>query len=309
MISGLSPSNQQFLASLNILDNNISQADEQLSSGLRVNQASDAPQSLQDIFETRSELGQATQNAQDLTTIQGQVQTAGGAVQSAIELLNQAVTMGTEGASTSTSLTTQQSLAKQVQSIQAQLVAISNTEVGGVYVFSGDASGSPPYQVDTSSPTGVDQLLTPQQSTLQIAGPSGVTFQVSMTAQDLFDQQDSSGTPTANNAFAALNGLVLALQSGSTSNITQALSALQTASDYVNSQTGFYGAAENNVSSALDLAQKFQVQDQTQLSGLEDADTATLAVEVTQASTALDAAMSAQAHKPTTSLFDYIPLG
>src|SRR5580698_3569566 len=233
MISGLSPSNQQFLASLNILDNNISQADEQLSSGLRVNQASDAPQSLQDIFETRSELGQATQNAQDLTTIQGQVQTAGGAVQSAIELLNQAVTMGTEGASTSTSLTTQQSLATQVQSIQAQLVAISNTEVGGVYVFSGDASGSPPYQVDTSSPTGVDQLLTPQQSTLQIAGPSGVTFQVSMTAQDLFDQQDSSGTPTANNAFAALNGLVLALQSGSTSNITQALSALQTASDYV----------------------------------------------------------------------------
>ena len=309
MISGLSPSNQQFLASLNILDNNISQADEQLSSGLRVNQASDAPQSLQDIFETRSELGQATQNAQDLTTIQGQVQTAGGAVQSAIELLNQAVTMGTEGASTSTSLTTQQSLAAQVQSIQAQLVAISNTEVGGVYVFSGDASGSPPYQVDTSSPTGVDQLLTPQQSTLQIAGPSGVTFQVSMTAQDLFDQQDSSGTPTANNAFAALNGLVLALQSGSTSNITQALSALQTASDYVNSQTGFYGAAENNVSSALDLAQKFQVQDQTQLSGLEDADKATLAVEVTQASTALDAAMSAQAHKPTTSLFDYIPLG
>src|SRR3984957_14504357 len=295
MISGLSPSNQQFLASLNILDNNISQADEQLSSALRVNQASDAPQSLQDIFETRSELGQATQNAQDLTTIQGQVQTAGGAVQSAIELLNQAVTMGTEGASTSTSLTTQQSLAAQVQSIQAQLVAISNTEVGGVYVFSGDASGSPPYQVDTSSPTGVDQLLTPQQSTLQIAGPSGVTFQVSMTAQDLFDQQDSSGTPTANNAFAALNGLVLALQSGSTSNITQALSALQTASDYVNSQTGFYGAAENNVSSALDLAQKFQVQDQTQLSGLEDADTTTLAVEVSQASTALDAAMSPQA--------------
>ena len=45
MISGLSASNDQFLASLNILQNNLSQADEQLSSGLRVNQASDAPQS------------------------------------------------------------------------------------------------------------------------------------------------------------------------------------------------------------------------------------------------------------------------
>ena len=95
MISGLSPSNDQFLASLNILQNNLSQADEELSSGLRVNQASDAPQSLQDIFETRSELGQANQAAQNLTTIQGQVQTAGGALQSAIELLNQAVSLGT----------------------------------------------------------------------------------------------------------------------------------------------------------------------------------------------------------------------
>jgi flagellar hook-associated protein 3 FlgL len=67
-------------------------------------------------------------------------------------LLNQAVSLGTEGASSSTTASTQQDLATQVQALQAQLVAISNTEVGGVYVFSGDASGSPPYQVDTSSP-------------------------------------------------------------------------------------------------------------------------------------------------------------
>ncbi|MGP0075342.1 MAG: hypothetical protein ACLPWF_25800 [Bryobacteraceae bacterium] len=308
MISSLGGSNDQFLASLNVLQNNLSQADEQLSSGLRVNQASDAPQSIQDIFETRAELGQANTSVQNLTTIQGQVQAADSAVQSAIQILNQAVSLGTQGSSSGVSTTTLSSLASQVQGLQAQLVAISRTEVGGVYVFSGDASGSPPYQVDTSSASGVDKLITPQQSTLQVAGPTGVTFQVSMTAQDLFDQQDAQGNPTANNAFVALNGLVQALQSGNTTTITQAVSALQTASQYVNSQTGFYGAAENNVSSALDLAQKFQTQDQAQLSGLQDADTATLAVQVTQDSTALSAAMSAQAHKPTTSLFDYLPV-
>jgi flagellar hook-associated protein 3 FlgL len=309
MISGLSASNDQFLASLNILQSNLSQANEELSSGLSVNQASDAPQSIQDIFESRAALGQANQSTQNLTTIQAQVQAGDSAVQSAIQLLNAAVSLGTQGASTATTLTTQQSLATQVQGLEAQLVAISRTEVGGVYVFSGDASGSPPYQVNTSSPTGVDQLVTPQQSTLQVAGPSGVTFQISMTAQDLFDQRDSGGNPTANNAFAALNNLALALQSGSNSSITQAISALQTASSYVNSQTGFYGAAENNVTSALNLAQKFQTQDQTQLSGLEDANAAEVAVQVTQASTALDAALAAQAHKPTSTLFDYLPVG
>jgi flagellar hook-associated protein 3 FlgL len=308
MISGLSGSNEQFLSSLNILQNNLSQADEELSTGLSVNQASDAPQSIQDIFETRAELGQANTSVQNLTTIQSQVQAADSAVQSAIQLLNQAVSLGTQGASSSTSSTIQQGLATQVQSLQVQLVAISRTEVGGVYVFSGDASGSPPYQVDPSSPTGVDQLIAPQQATMQVAGPSGATFQVSMTAQDLFDQQDSSGNPTANNAFVALNSLVRALQSGDSNAIAQAVSSVQTASGYVNNQTGFYGAAENSVSSALDLAQKFQTQDQTQLGGLENADTATLAVQVTQDSTTLDAAMSAQAHKPTTSLFDYLPI-
>ena len=309
MISGLSPSNDQFLASLNILQNNLSQAEEQLSSGLSVNQASDAPQSVQDIFVTRAELGQANQSVQNLTTIQAQVQAADSAVQSAIQLLNAAVSLGTQGANSGTSLTTQQSLAAQVQGLQSQLVAISRTDVGGVYVFSGDASGSPPYRVNTSSPTGVDQLITPQQSTLQVAGPSGVTFQISMTAQDLFDQQDSGGNPTANNAFAALNNLVQALQSGNTGNITQAIGALQTASSYVNQQTGFYGSAENNISSALSLAQKFQTQDQGQLSGLEDANAASVAVQVTQASTALNAALSAQAHKPHSTLFDYLPIG
>jgi flagellar hook-associated protein 3 FlgL len=308
MISGLSASNDQFLASLNILQSNLDQANEELSSGLRVNQASDAPQSVQDIFETRSALGQANQTTQNLTSIQGQVQAADSGVQTAIQLLNQAVSLATQAASSTSSSSSQQTLAAQVQSIEAQLVAISNTEVGGVFVFSGDASASPPYQVDASSPTGVDRLITPQQATLQVAGPSGVTFQVSMTAQDLFDQRDSSDNPTANNAFAALNGLSQALLSGSSTNIVQALNVLKGASNYVNQQTGFYGAAENNVSSALSLAQKFQVQDQTQLSGLEDADAATVAVQVTQATTALDAAMSAEAHKPTSTLFDYLPI-
>src|ERR1700728_2891742 len=168
MISGLSASNDQFLASLNILQNNLSQANEELSSGLSVNQASDAPQSIQDIFESRAALGQANQSTQNLTTIQGQVQAADSAVQSAIQLLNQAVSIGTQGASSGTAASTLNDLASQVQGLLGQLVSFANTEVGGVYVFSGDASGSPAYQLDSSSPTGVSQVTTSPQSTLQI---------------------------------------------------------------------------------------------------------------------------------------------
>src|SRR5208337_1489163 len=121
MISGLSAANDQFLASLNILQNNLSQADEQLSSGYRVNQASDAPQSVEDIFVTRSELGQDNQTIQNLSAIQGQVQTADSGIQSAISLLNEAVSLGTQGASNIASSSSQQTLATQVQGIEKQL--------------------------------------------------------------------------------------------------------------------------------------------------------------------------------------------
>jgi flagellin-like hook-associated protein FlgL len=87
------------------------------------------------------------------------------------------------------------------------------------------------------------------------------------------------------------------------------LGSIQTASAYVNQQAGFYGTAENRISSAIDLANKFQVQAQTQLSSLQDADIPTVATELTQLTTNLNAAMAAQAKRPVTTLFDYLPIG
>ena len=217
------------------------------------------------------------------------------------------MTLGSEGASSTVTQAQQNALATQVQSVLSQLVGISATQVNGVYIFGGDASGSAPYQLDPTSPTGVDQLTT-AQATAQTADPTGITFQTSMTAQQLFDAQDTLGNPTPQNAFAALNNLQLALQSGNVTNITAAISNIQTASDYVNQQLGFYGAAENRITSAIDLTQKFQVQTQTQLSNLQDTDMTSVAVQVTQETTALNAAMAAEGKRPTSTLFDYLPI-
>jgi len=307
MISGLSPSNQQFLTSIGEMQQQMQTVETQLSSGYRVNQASDAPQEVEDIFQTRANLGQANQVIQNLTTVQAQVNAGDSALQNAIQVLQQASTYATQGASSTTTVAQQQELATQVQSLQSQLVSLSRTQVDGVYIFSGDQSGSPAYQADPSSPTGVDQLIT-TEATQQIADPTGVTFQVAMTAQDLFDNSDSSGNPTPQNAFAALQSLQTALQSGNQNGVVQALSSVQSASAYLNQQLGFYGAAENRISSAISLAQKFQVQDQTQLSNLQDADVPTDAVDLTQLTTSMDAAMAAQARQPVSTLFDYLPL-
>ena len=308
MISSLDPSNQQFLTSLNDLQNRVQTAETQLSSGLRVNQASDAPQEVGDIFQARADLANATQVAQNLTNVQAQAQAADSALQSAVQVLQQAGVLAVQGASSTITPDQQKQLAAQVQSLQSELVSLSRTQVSGVYIFSGDNSSSPSYQLDPSSSTGVDRLIV-TQATQQIADPTGVTFQVALTAQDLFDKRDASDNPTSENAFAALQNLQTALENGDSAGITQALGSIQTASAYVNQQAGFYGTAENRISSAIALAQKFQVQSQTQLSSLQDADIPTVATQLTQLTTGLNAAMAAQARRPTSTLFDYLPIG
>jgi len=308
MITGLNAAGDQFLSSIDTLQNQMNTAEADLSSGLRVNKASDAPQSIGDIFQARADLGNATQVDQNLTIVQAQAQAADSGLQSAVQLMDNAASLGLEG---STSLGTanpsqQATLATQVQGLISQMVSISRTSVDGVYIFSGDQSSSPAYQVDPSSPTGVQQLIQ-TQATAQAADPTGITFPVALTAQQIFDNRDSSGNPTPQNVFASLQNLQNALQSGNGASIAQAVDGVNTANAYLNQQLGFYGEAENRISSAISLAQKFQVQAQTQLSNLQDADVPTEALQLTQTTTAMNAAMSAEAKQPTTTLFDYLP--
>jgi flagellin-like hook-associated protein FlgL len=104
-----------------------------------------------------------------------------------------------------------------------------------------------------------------------------------------------------------LKSLQNALQSGDSTAIAQAIDQVHTASAYLNQQLGFFGAAQNRIDSAISLAKKFEIQAQTQLSGLQDADVPAEALEMTQETTALNAAMSARAKRPSTSLFDFLP--
>ena len=308
MIPGLSAANSQFVTAVDNIQMQLSNTQEQLSTGLKVNQASDAPDSLGDIFQSRADLAGVNQVTQNLTNVQAVVNTGDSTLQTAIQLMQNALTMGAQGSNSNTTAATQAGLATQVQSLLSQMVGLTQTQVNGVYIFSGDASSSPPYQLDPTSPTGVQQLVT-ASATQQIADPSGVTFPVSLTAQQVFDARDALNNPTSQNVFAALNNLQLALQSGNSANIATAIDDVQSASGYLNQQLSFYGTAQNRITSALNLAQKFQLQDQTQLSNLQDADVTSLALQLTQQTTDLNAAMAAEAKRPTSTLFDYLPVG
>jgi flagellar hook-associated protein 3 FlgL len=305
MITNLDPQNALFLNGLTTIENNIAQASNQVSSGLQISVASDAPDQIGTLLQLRANQAQNTQIQSNLTLATTNAQSADSALSSSIMLLQTATTLATQAATGTSDGTTRASLATQVQGILQQMVSNSQTNVQGVYIFGGDA-GTPQYTYD---PTQANPVVTQQTtaSTNQIQNPAGGTIPASLTAQQIFDDQDpSTGLPAADNVFNALNTLVTALNANDTAGITSSISLLQAASVHLNDSDSFYGDLEDQLQSASSFSSNYNVQLQTQIGAIQDADIPTAATELTQDNTQLQAAMQMEGQLPHTSLFSFL---
>nr|MCS6953095.1 hypothetical protein [Bryobacteraceae bacterium]MDW8355247.1 hypothetical protein [Bryobacterales bacterium] len=305
MIRNLDPSAEQFLAALERIQATAERAMRQISTGLRVNSASDAADSVSDILDLRSSLARNAQIQQNLGRLQSEADAAERVLSSAVTALDRALTLGSQGASSFVSAQTRQILASEVESILANLVAASRTMVEGRYLFSGDRDQEPQYELDLLSPTGVNRRFTTQASR-RVEHPNGTTFVPARTAEEIFDHRNPDDSPASDNVFAALNSLRLALQANDESAIGHALTAIRTASTYLNGQLAFYGTVQATVRDALDFAGKMELRLRSELSSKEDADLARAITELQHSRTHEEAALRARAQWPRVSLFDFL---
>ena len=300
MISSLNAASQSFLTALGQIQQADQTAQTELATGLKINYDSDDPTDIPELWQTRSDLAQTTQIVSNLGQVQTEVNAGQSVLQNAVTLVEQAETLGTQGATDTASSDTRQNLADQLGSILQELVGAANTQVEGRYIFSGDDDQQAPYSVDLtqSSP------ISPYQGTAttrQVQSPDGTTFAVAETAQQIFDSSDAQ-----QNVFTSINNLREALLNNDADGITSAVGDVQSADTYLNQQLAFYGNAQDRVSSALNFGQNYETQLQTQLSGIQDANAAQAITEMTQAQTQLQAALQSEAQIPRTSLFDFL---
>ena len=154
----------------------------------------------------------------------------------------------------------------------------------------------------------MDRLIT-APSTRLIQDATGVTFAVSLTAQNIFDNRNPDDSLASNNVFAAVNSLQVALANNDQTGITNALASLQTAQSYLGQSLQYYGGVQDQLTNATDVAQKFQLQYQTSLTQDTSTNMATAAVSLTQEQTSMQASLQAEASLPKTTLFDVLSSG
>ena len=305
MLQNVDPMRNQFLADLAALQKRMTKTQAELTSGIRISKPSDDPTAVGDVLQLESDVGRVTQVTSNLNNVKSQVDTASGVVQDAVSVLDQARSLAAQGASGTLDASGRTALATQAEQILNTLVDNSRATFDGQYLFSGDSTSQPAYSVNLANPNGVNRLLTAPATTL-IQDSTGVTFAIAKTAQDLFDHRNSDDSLAADNVFAAVNSLRVALLNNDPAGVTAAAASIQTAQSYLNQQGAFYGAVQNRITNALDVAQKFQLQSQTALSNKRDTDVAAAATALTQEQLSEQAAMQAEASMPRHSLFDIL---
>jgi flagellar hook-associated protein 3 FlgL len=305
MISGASPIGAQwYLEGLAGLEQQQIRTARELSSGYRVQDAADAPESAAALFSLGSSLASVQAYQQNLKRVQAETASADQAIGSAVTLFDNAVNLASQGTVVTLTADQRQNLAVQVKSLEQQLVGYANTTTEGRYIFGGDQDQSPPYAWDSAAQTA--SALTASPATRVFSDPQGQPVYQALTAGAIFDPRDAAGKPAPSNAFAALDALANALNANDPAAVASPIDSLHTVSTWLNQRQAYYGAAESRLTSEQNGAADKVLALQTQIGSIRDADLAQAATDLTQENATLSAATVAQAALPRKSLFDYL---
>jgi flagellar hook-associated protein 3 FlgL len=300
MISNLSPARQQFLDGLNQIQTTLNTAQLQITSGLRVAEPSDSPDTISQILEAHADLASTQQTLTNLGLVTTEVNAGEQALQTAVTTFDQVQTLAAEGATSTQTANGNAALAQQVNTLLQQFVGLADTKDEGRYIFAGDQDQNIPYTYTAGQnpPVGAYGGST---STRVAQDVNGIQFPIALTAQQIFDSSDPS-----TNVFSTLENLSSALASNNTAAIQTALGGLPAVSQYLNSQLSFYGNVQDQLASATTYAQTVQTQQQTQIANLQDADVSQDILELTQAQTQQQAAVQSEAQLPRQTLFNFL---
>jgi flagellar hook-associated protein 3 FlgL len=268
---------------------------QQIASGRSINVPADNPAAAAVLIQNAGQTSEADQFLRSIGSVQGEMQNADSTLSSVITTLQRAISLGVQGANGTLNSADRAALATEVQGIQTQLVSLANLSYQGTYVFSGTASQTAPYVLDSSSSSGVRYAGN--------AGVNQVTLGNHFALQTNLPGSQMFSAP-GRDMFQAIQNLITGLQSGS--GVGTAVTQVSTAYSYINAQRVFYGNAINQLNSQQTFLNSETTQLAQQQSTVGGADLSAVISDLVHAQTTRQATLAALGRTAQTSLFDYL---
>ncbi len=268
----------------------------QLSSGKRVAKPSDDPLAFAQNVRSTAASASVDTFTRSADAVLSQTQMADAALSSVVTSLTQAIGIGTQ-AGDATSAAERDSLAQQVEGLRSEVLSQANLTSNGAALFAGTSNVKTPFVEDPTSSTGV-----------VYQGNSGINqAQVGNTLSVSVNQPgDSVFMSSTGNVMGALQQMISAISSGSSSELAGADSALTTAINHVSSIRAAYGTTVNELNAQNTFLSQESVSLTTQQASLMDIDTAAAATNLSQAETQNSAVLAAAAKILPQSLLQYL---
>jgi flagellar hook-associated protein 3 FlgL len=283
------------LAALNRTRQDTQDALLQLASGKRVNQPSDDPAAAALLVDNHDRTTFTARYQQNVTSLQGQFQTADSTLNSVVLALQRALTLGVQGGNGTLSDQDRASIANELQGIQEQLLSLANTAFQGRFLFAGTKTRTVPFVADNTMPSGVRYDGNDAVNTVQIG--EGYQLAANKPGSLIF-------VSPGHDAFLAMTGLIQAVQAGTS--IDTAVGTLRDAFDYVSGQRVFYGNSMNQAQAQSTYLGTAQLQLSQQENTLGAADVEAAASRLVNSENATNATLAAMGRISRLSLFDYL---
>jgi flagellar hook-associated protein 3 FlgL len=273
-------------------------AQEHISSGRRINRPSDDPFGAEAVLKFRTSQATTEQFQQNGAAIRDGLQSADAAMESYQQLLDRANVLLTQGASDSFGTTARASIAQEIDGIRSQMITIANATSNDRFVFGGTRQNVAPFDAAGNS------AVTATTTQMVLIEPDAEPIAAGVLAETVFS--NSGGTVFANlaNAAAALRGTGDPVADKAA--VLASMDRLVTFSNQSEIGRAQLGAIFNNVDGAASRLASQSLSFQGAANRFESADLAEAAVELTQASTALQATLQATAFAGKGSLMDLI---
>jgi flagellar hook-associated protein 3 FlgL len=270
---------------------------QQVATGQRVSVPSDDPSAASANVQSLAESANVDRYTKNGDAVVSQAQMADSALSNVVNELNQAITLGTQGADGSMTSDDRASIATQLQSLLSQVVSQANTTFNGVSLFSGTTAAMPAFVLDSTSPNGYSYQGNSGVNTAVI----GDNLQVNVNVPG-----DQVFTNPNGNVLGSLTQLISALGSGTSTDIGNAVAGVKTALTNVSQQRVLYAGVVNQVNAQESFLSQETISLTSQQQSLTGVDMSVAVSNLTQAQIAHSTILAAAAKVLPTSLLDYL---
>jgi flagellar hook-associated protein 3 FlgL len=292
-ITTLMTSNQ-ILSEINSSQAALANTEEELSSGLTINQPSDNPYGAALAVQLNGQLSQLNDYNNNITDGQAWTQTATSALNSIQQQVQRAQELVTEAGNGTMSATDLSDMGGEINQIISSIQGTANAQYDGEYVFSGTSTSTPPYD-SSGNYQGSSTMVT-----RQIGPNANATVSV--------DISSALGTSSTNGLLSTLSNIAnqLTTDSGTSALNTTDLTDLQTGLNSLSTLQTQLGSTTDSMTMAASTLSDMQTSVTSDLSNDTEANMATTETTYSNEEAAFEAALKAGASIVQSSLMDFL---